>query len=152
MDKDKLSQLIMHQEGYRSYPYDDQTGLRVKAPAGKITIGFGLNLDDGFDIGLAKIILSYQLDKIINQLTVSLAFYSALDEVRQAVLVSMAFNMGLDGLFAFKEMLGSLKAGHYPDAVTELNQSNLPKQVPRRTAELSEMLQKGEWLNIEVPV
>lgn len=147
MNKEKIAELIMHQEGYRSYPYDDKTGARVVAPAGHITIGYGLNLDAGFDLLLAKLALNYQIDKVINQLTYSLPFILNLDEVRQGVLVSMAFNMGLVGLFQFKEMLTAIKANDWPKANEELNNSQLPKQVPRRTEELSEMLLKGEWLN-----
>ena len=30
-------------------PYDDATGKRVRAPVGRLTIGVGINLDDGLD-------------------------------------------------------------------------------------------------------
>ena len=45
MDLAKTKRLLAIQEGNVLHPYDDETGMRVKAPKGHITIGHGHNLD-----------------------------------------------------------------------------------------------------------
>ena len=41
---------IIKHEGFSYFAYDDETGLRVKAPKGNLTIGHGINLAEGFSV------------------------------------------------------------------------------------------------------
>jgi lysozyme len=65
----------------------------------------------------------------------ALPFFSALSDPRQAVILDMSFNLGLNGLLEFKEMLAALKAGDYERAADEMLNSKWAQQTGRRAVE-----------------
>ena len=64
---------------------------------------------------------------------------------RLAVLVNMAFNLGITGLAAFSRTLAHVAAGQYAEASTEMLASLWAKQVGNRAKELSRQMRTGEW-------
>ena len=69
----------------------------------------------------------------------------ALSPERQAVLVNMAFNLGIAGLLAFKRMLAACERGEYAAAAREMLDSVWAKQVGARAVRLAEQMRTGEW-------
>lgn len=78
---------------------------------------------------------------------ISAAFpaFARLDTVRQAVLVSMAFQMGVAGTLLFKRALAAIAAKRWDDAAHELLASDWQAQTPERCDRAAEMMRSGEW-------
>lgn len=131
------AELIKKHEGLRLRPY--------KCTAGKLTIGYGRNLDDnGISQYEAEEMLNNDIQRCYSQL-VKLPCWNKLDEVRQAVLLDMCYNLGIVRLKQFKKMLGALEVGAYNRAAAEMLNSKWAVQVKSRATELSKIMQTGEY-------
>ena len=137
MDIDKLiAQLKVH-EGVRSKVYLDTEGIE--------TIGVGRNLrdrglsDDEIELMLANDIRDFQ-EEVEN----AFPWWSDLDDVRQRVVVDMAFNMGLGSLSKFVNTLSHIENGRYEEAGVEMLDSKWARQVGDRANVLSNMMKTGE--------
>lgn len=133
-----IAQLLEVHEGNRRYPY--------RCTAGKLTIGIGFNLDD---VGLypeeIDFILQNRIRLTEEAVERSFPWYHELDEVRQAVILDMAYNMGMRTLLQFKRTLKSVKDGEYERASKEMLESKWARQVGARSKRLSKMMETGEW-------
>jgi lysozyme len=134
-DKALVRQIELH-EGLRLKPY--------RCTAGKLTIGVGRNLEDrGITLSEARMLLANDLADVRNGLLNALPWVAQLDDVRQRVLIDMAFNLGLQGLLEFKRTLAAVQAGQYQQAATMMLQSRWAKQVGQRAERLSRMMVTG---------
>lgn len=148
-----LSQLQRHEGCIK-----DKDGLHVsyQCPAGKLTIGYGHNLDacpiDGINSHshLEEIealrILQHDVEQIHAQVLEKLPFSKDLDYIRYAVLINMAFNLGINGLCGFKTSLAFVEKGDYAEAAKHMLHSKWAHQVGKRARELAEQMQTGQWL------
>lgn len=133
-----LVDLIKQDEGLRLKPY--------KCTAGKLTIGWGRNLEDrGITEDEAEWMLENDINDVFLGLDKRIGYFRNLSEVRQAVLANMALNLGLNGLLGFKKMLAAVEAGRYVQAATEMKDSLWARQVPNRAERLAEMMLGGKW-------
>ena len=131
-----IDQLKRH-EGYRSKPYT--------CSAGKLTIGYGRNLDDvGISDEEAEVMLESDV-LIAQQAANTLDYYETLDSVRQDVIVNMIFNMGMTRFLGFKNMNAALYVKDYNLASTEMLSSKWAVQVGDRSRELSAQMKNGEY-------
>ena len=130
-------QLKQH-EGYRQLPY--------RCTAGKLTIGYGFNIED---VGLARdecdAVLEIRIKHIAKTLSGMLHFYNELSETRRAVLINMVYNLGLDGFMQFKKMLSSLSDHDYKRASYEMLNSKWASQVGKRAQQLAKQMEIGDW-------
>lgn len=132
-----LVQLLTQQEGYRQFPYRDTRG--------KLTVGIGRNLEaEGIYLPEAQGLLAADCDRIVRRLSV-LPFWSTLSEVRQAVIISVALNCGIDGLLNFHQMLAATGVAQFGLAGAQLMQSAAARELPSRYKELASMLTTGQW-------
>lgn len=130
--------LLKKHEGFRSTPYLDTVG--------KWTIGYGRNLEDvGISRQEALYLLRHDIGKAEQSVYALYPFFDALSQVRQAVLVSMAFNLGRRGLSAFHKMRHALEMGDYDLAAHEMLDSKWAKQVGARAYTLARMMQEDRW-------
>jgi lysozyme len=147
MALDSIEKLLYRHEGERQYPYDDTTGNLIELPTGgKITIGIGFNLTD---VGLYPEEIQFILTNRINrtEMEVERAFpwYHELDEVRRAVVLDMAYNMGVPTLLTFRNTLGFIKDGDYQRAAQNMGRSLWARQVKGRAKRLMRMMETGQW-------
>jgi lysozyme len=130
-----VRQIELH-EGTRLKPY--------RCTAGKLTIGVGRNLEDrGISLSEARILLANDLADVRNGLRNALPWVAQLDDVRQRVLIDMAFNLGIQGLLAFKRTLEAVRQGQYQQAAAMMLQSRWATQVGQRAQRLSRMMATG---------
>lgn len=133
-----ITELLVLHEGIRRFPY--------RCTAGKLTIGVGFNLDD---VGLYEeeinFILNNRIDRTEAEVERAFPWYHELDPVRQAVIVDMAYNMGMNTLSKFKRTLGSVRDGNYKLAAEQMLQSKWARQVKGRAVRLSKMMETGAW-------
>ena len=135
---DRIKEQLVRHEGLRLKPY--------RCIAGKLTIGYGRNLDDcGISQSEASVMLINDIMNCEKQLQAKIPdIYNGLDEVRKSVLLNMCFNLGINGLLGFKNTLAFVKAGDWERAANNMLVSRWAKQVGRRAIELSELMRKGK--------
>lgn len=135
-----MEQLSRH-EGMRLRPY--------RCTAGKLTIGIGRNLDDhGISEEEAFQMLENDMEETEELVCQSLPrLYEQLNPARKAVLLNMAFNMGIGngnkGLLSFKKTLSHMASGEFDKAADGMLASKWARQVGQRAVELSEIMRKG---------
>src|SRR5690554_2251827 len=129
--------LIKAHEGFSDRLYYDSEGVP--------TVGWGHNclkpwprhvLEQLFDLDYRE------AEEAARRLVKS---FDELDEVRQAVLVNMAFNLGQARLASFSRMLAAVEAKDYETAAREMLDSKWARQVGRRARELAQMMREGKW-------
>ena len=134
-------------------------GLRLEAylcPAGALTVGYGHNCDvwpvacvekvgDVISRTKAEEILVEDVAFFAEELDDKLPWWRKMEEPRQAVLLNMAFNLGVPKLLGFKRALGAMSIGDYPRAGTEMLDSLWARQVKGRAAELARQMVLGAW-------
>ena len=133
----------------------DGRHLAYRCPAGKLTIGYGHNLDaepvPGKEEGStmpeyeARALLQKDAALVKGQVTRTFPWAIRLDFPRYAVLVNMAFNMGLEGLRSFKNTLEDVKNGNYASAARRMLASRWAGQVKARARRLSRQMETGQW-------
>jgi lysozyme len=137
-DRDRLRAQLQRHEAFRSKPYVDTVG--------KLTIGYGRNLDDvGITDSEGDFLLENDIDVRVRALVARYpSWFPVLDPVRQAVLVNMAF-MGLARLAGFTKMLSAIGRGDFETAADEMLASKWAQQTGHRAGELSAQMRSGLW-------
>lgn len=137
VNKEALRQRLIREEGLRLKVYVDTVGRQ--------TIGVGRNLTDvGISQDEAMMLLDHDIEKVISGLSSrGSPWFSGLDQVRQQALCSMAFNLGIAGLFGFTKMIRHLSKGEFPEAAREGRDSLWARQVGARADVLMTMLEAG---------
>ena len=134
---DLRTQLI-RDEAERLKPYKDSVG--------KLTIGVGRNLDDaGISHEEAMMLLDNDIKSHTWQLLQALPWVEFIDEVRQAALINLTFNMGIKTLLTFVNTLTYLRNKKYKEAAEALLQSRYAQQVGDRAKRLAKQIELGVW-------
>jgi len=130
-----IKDLLIRDEGLRLTAY--------KCTAGRTTIGVGRNLDDvGISAEEADLLLQNDLQHIEAQ-ALTFTWYVTLDAVRQAVILSMLFNLGLRGFQGFTNTIKDIESGDFAGAASRMLESKWVKQVGQRANRLAEMMKTG---------
>ena len=130
-----IRNLLIAEEGLRLTAY--------KCTVGKTTIGVGRNLDDvGISAAECDVLFNNDLAHIEAQAK-TLPYYESLDSVRQAVVLSALFQLGLRGWQSFTTTNNLIAAGKYAEAADAMGQSKWFQQTPNRVGRLMEMLRTG---------
>jgi lysozyme len=137
----KLIEMIKEHEGVVPHAYQDSRGYW--------TIGVGRLIDEKLGGGLSDGEIDYLLAndmKRCRKEAEEYSWFSKLNEPRQAVILSMLFNLGKPNFDKFKNMQAAMEEGDYMTASNEMLDSRWAGQVGRRAIEMSEMMESGEWL------
>jgi len=136
-----LKSQLLREEGAESCAYQDSLGYW--------TIGVGRLIDSRKGGGLSNDEIDFLLENDIKAKTrevlLALPWMPRLSEPRQAVLIGMAFQMGMKGLLQFKRMLGSIEDGQYVEAAEEMVKSRWAMQTPKRAYRMATQMETGEW-------
>ncbi len=133
-----LTDLIKKHEGLRLKPY--------RCTAGKLTIGYGRNLDDaGITTKEAELMLHHDILAAIVDAHLLFPTISQLSKARQAVLVNMTFNLGKIRMAEFRLFRAAVGGGLISEACKQMLDSDWARQVPTRAHELANLWEKGEW-------
>jgi lysozyme len=131
LNKDE-EQWIKGQEGYSKMPYIDT--------AGKLTIGWGRNLQDhGVSPDEAELMFQNDLKRATKDLEQFSWYLNAPDNVKKA-LINMSFNLGLRHLLSFKKMIAALINKNYTNAALEALDSKWAKQESARAKDVVVMM------------
>ena len=147
MDKNKLIEELIKDEGYKYEIYLDHLGYP--------TFGVGhlvLETDEeygqpvGTPVSEKRIIecLNNDIDTVCKELDKNMGWWSDLNDTRQRVLANMAFNLGLPRLNKFVKFLTAVQASDWEKAAIEMMDSKWAAQVGNRSVRLKEKMLKGE--------
>ena len=143
-----LYALLERHEGLRLKPYDDATG---KPPGngpieGFLTIGIGRNLTSvGISRDEARLLLKADVDQATTQAK-QYKWFAQLNAPRQAVIVSMIFNMGSIGDFV--RMRAAISVKDWTEVVAQMKDSKWARQIgSRRLDDLTTMMRMGKWIS-----
>lgn len=146
---DKALELVKEAEGFEPLPY--------RCTAGKLTQGYGRNLEvyplseeeeatlneDGSVS--EEVAEKWAYNELLNcelRLTNAPSFKEC-NDIRKAVLLDMAFNMGFDGLMKFKKMHKALINRDWLQAAQEMKDSSWYLQVGNRSKRNYTLMVKG---------
>lgn len=102
MNYDELEKSIKKSEDLSLKPY--------KCPNGFLTIGWGRNIQlNGISKSEADLLLRNDIFNIKLELEDKLPIFKKLDDIRQNVLLEMAFNMGVPKLLGFKNTFRAIR-------------------------------------------
>lgn len=134
----KLAAMLLKHEGLRLKPY--------VCPAGKLTIGVGRNIED---MGISEEEAIYMLENDIHRVRIecskAFTWFQKLSPVRQDVVISMVFNLGMPKFLEFRAMIAAIQKGEYDRAASEMLNSKWAAQTGRRAVELAQMMRSGEY-------
>jgi len=137
MISDRYKQMTKDFEGLRLKPY--------RCTAGKLTIGYGRNLDD---IGISQAEANYMFQQDFaraEQDARKICEENGIDpddliEQRFFALTDMVFNLGINGTRKFKKLLYALKNHLYDDAADAMLDSRWAAQVGNRAVKLAALM------------
>ena len=136
---DRLIEMLRRHEGVRNHVYLDSEGLE--------TIGVGRCIAEG-SLGLSDdevdYLLANDLKRCIEELK-TFDWYEKLDPVRQDVMISLCFNLGLTRLLKFEKALAGMENSDWETARAEFMDSRWSSQVGQRAVELTDMLITGKY-------
>jgi len=153
-----LDQLVLH-EGLELLPYEDSLGID--------TIGIGRNLkhrglseaelghigkdlSDIFEWGITKEQAYYlaknDIEIVEKEVCEAHPCVVELDEIRQRIIIDMAFNMGVPRLGKFKKMWKAIHEEDFEEAKIQMLDSRWANQVGNRAVRLSNAMESGEWV------
>ena len=137
----KLIEMIKEHEGVVKHAYQDSRGYW--------TIGVGRLIDENLGGGLSDGEIDYLLANDVKRCreeAEQYPWFESMNEPRQAVILSMLFNLGRPNFEKFQRFQSALSEGDFITASNEMLDSRWAKQVGRRATEMSEMMETGEWL------
>lgn len=124
-------------------------GLRLKpyrCSAGKLTIGYGRNLEDvGISEKEAEFLLVDDIGECFNSLLhiFDHTLFSKLTYSRQMVLVDMIFNLGNTRFLGFKKMIQAIKDNDFEEASLQILDSEYARQLPGRSEHNARLMKEG---------
>ena len=138
-----IDQLI-REEGEVLHAYEDHLGY--------LTIGVGILIDKRKGGGITKeesrFLLLNRVKGVVEGIRKNLPWFDAIgNEPRKAVLIGMAFQMGLNGLLGFKNTLEMIRVGDYDKAAVGMLNSLWARQTPARAKRMSKQMETGEWVS-----
>ena len=137
-----LKSLLKADEGF-SYPAQ-------KDAHGSYTIGYGYNVNFGPRLSdtIYEQILDYEIEFYSRQTWQNLPWTRYLDEVRQAVFISMCSEMGIGGLLSFDKMLAAGAANDWADCAEQLADSDYYRDpgTHDRAERLRQMILTAKWV------
>jgi lysozyme len=130
-----LEQEVEEDEGRRHKLYRDILGIG--------TIGVGRNLEDtGLSDDEIDLMKKNDCDRARKEAE-SFWWFAAIDPVRQLVVLSMLFQMGLPKFLDFKLMILALRTRDYVTAAKEMRSSLWARQTPQRAEKLAKWMETG---------
>lgn len=142
--------LIAYEEGFRDTPYYCSEGYP--------TVGYGFKIGPKsaplnlYQFRVPKDVATVWLASLLNLTISNMKSYSNIDkaimvcnDAQSAVLVSMAYQMGPDGLAKFTTTLNRIANKDFEGASKSMLDSLWAKQTPKRAARHAEQLRTGQW-------
>lgn len=145
---DRLLEILAGEEGFRGFVYDDANGEPIVpgyTVIGHPTIWIGLCVEKGrvphLPDAMPREALEYVAVAKWNELQLHAPWLTRLHEDVQLALALMAYQLGADGVLAFKNMLAALERGDRELAANEaLNSKWARGDTPARAQRVAALI------------
>lgn len=139
------------EEGYRKKAYWCSEGYP--------TIGFGTKLShkkhvplghyDALEVDMksARSLLEARMSEYVEQLQ-EYDWFHEMNHSRQAIVVSMSYQLGVQGLLKFKKMIAAIEDHDWEEAANQMLDSRAARQTPNRYSRHAEVMRKGSMEGI----
>lgn len=144
-----LFDLLHFEEGYRSKAYYCSEGYP--------TIGIGTKIGPkgaplehytfAVNKEIAEAMLYKEMDLVWTKVK-SMSFYKKLNDDRKAIIDSMCYQLGVNGLLKFKRMITALEQEDYKAAALEALDSRWYAQTPKRAIRHATVLEHGSLMQV----
>lgn len=145
MDRELKESIIAH-EGTVLNPGGQHVAYRDHL--GKLTIGYGCLLDDRLEISeeIAMQLLTAEIEEKEDRLQ-HVSGYAEADPVRRAILLEMAYWIGVGGCLRFRKMWAAVRTQSWPRAAAEMMDSRVgrDRQTRGRMRTLATIMETGQW-------
>lgn len=94
---------------------------------------------------VARFMLDKEIKHATQQLPNKIPCWENLNEVRQAALTDLSYNMGIQGLLGFRNTLLSVCQSAWDDAARRLLDSTYARETKTRAIRIAKMLKTGKW-------
>jgi len=132
----KLIEMLKRHEGLRLKPY--------YCTAGKLTIGYGRNLEDvGISEHEASLLLSGDVIETEQDIKSIFLNFNDFTENRQIALMNMLFNLGKTKFLKFKKMIKAIKNNDWNEVAIQAKDSKWYTDVKDRAIEVVQLLKNG---------
>lgn len=145
-----IIKLLQFEEGFKSDPYIDTMGYP--------TVGTGHRIGPkGADLANYQFFITKEVDAVwlsgiveMNERTLTQQYdwYSKLNDARQAVILSMCYQMGIEGFSNFTGTIKLIKKGYYAKAATEMMDSLWAKQTTARATRQAKVMSTGDFESV----
>lgn len=125
--------------------YDDHDSKPAHG-VGKLTLGYGINIEEGITEDEAQWLLKQRLLVAYNELRTTDFWYKVNTDARQLALIDMCYNLGLPKLLGFKKMIAAIQVQDWAKAADEALDSLWARQVGIRAERIAEMLKTGRMV------
>ncbi len=122
-------------EGLKMFPYSDTTG--------HMTIAWGRNLENGLSIDEAELMFQNDYRRVMDEL-LTCGWFTIQPPGVQAALINMNFNLGINKLEEFVEMIAALKVKNYARASEAALKSKWALEVKQRAVDIAVMIREGK--------
>lgn len=146
----RIIEILNFEEGFREKPYIDTegyptvgTGFKIGpkgAPLSHYQFTLPKEASDAWLLSFVERTAKGMLDNNV----IFLAMNKCNAE-RQDILVSMAYQMGIAGLAAFKNTLSMIAAGNFTGAAAGMLNSKWAAQTPKRAKRHAEVMRSGTY-------
>ncbi|QFR59853.1 baseplate central spike complex protein [Vibrio phage phi50-12] len=142
-----LLALLEYEESYREKAY--------YCSAGYPTIGIGKKIGPKaaplhfYQFTCSKELAYLWLDEEVAKVQLQLVkydWYNKQSDDRKTILISMAYQMGVEGLLKFRKMIAALKAGNFYEARMQALDSKWYRDTPLRAKRHAQVLETGDLL------
>ena len=146
----RIIDILNFEEGYKEKPYIDTQGYPTVA--GGIKIGpKGAKLSNYTftvprEVGdlWKKSFVTRTIDEMLDKSNIRSAIGKC-NDAREDILISMAYQMGVDGLAGFKNTLAMIADGRFDDAAKGMLNSLWARQTPNRAKRHAEVMRTGTY-------
>lgn len=146
MQENKYAEIIIKlEEGYVNREYYCSEGFR--------SIGYGRKLSNikfetlGNTVAIEKeeiVFVRQRIADIISKLSVNKKIaWCKCNEQRQAILISLAYQVGVDGILKFKKMWAALESSNFEEASRQMLDSLWAKQTKNRALRHAKTMKNG---------
>lgn len=142
--------LLKYEEGYRDVPFIDTQGYP--------TVGCGIKIGPK---GAPLTSYIFRVPTVVGELWMQNLVMSRIYDMKQQpqlaqalsqcnqprtdILYSMAYQLGVTGLCAFRQMLAAVTRGDFSSAADNMLNSLWAKQTPARAARHAAVMRNGNW-------
>jgi lysozyme len=139
IDVVQLRNQLKIDEGTILHAYRDSRGF--------LTIGSGILIDEreggGITNGENDFLLDNRITKAINDMDDRIPWIVTKSDGVQRAVANMVYNMGIEKVLRFKEMLAALKADNYKEAAAQALDSPWATEVGDRATRIAALLSAG---------